>query len=55
VWGIYSNRSLATDPTPYPDDVIVHGADYGALGQVEAPHLYVEDGRVFVVDIYLGT
>lgn len=24
----------------YPDDVVVHGADYGALGAVEGPRLY---------------
>ena len=40
VWGIYSNRSLADHPEAYPDDVIVHGADYGAAGAVEAPRLY---------------
>ena len=29
VWGIFSNHSL-NDTTVYDDDVLVHGADYGA-------------------------
>ena len=39
VWGLYSNHSL-DDRTVYPDDVLVHGADYGAFGAIEGPHLY---------------
>eukprot|EP00729_Bicosta_minor_P014220 gene14220-10148_t len=45
VWGIYSNHSLTEvdedgSVVAYPDDVVVHGADYGALGAVEGPRLY---------------
>lgn len=39
VWGIFSNHSL-NDTTVYPDDVIVHGADYGAYHTTEGPSLY---------------
>mgnify|MGYP000335800443 FL=1 len=39
VWGIYSNHSL-DDTTVYPDDVLVHGADYGAEGSIAGPSLY---------------
>ena len=39
VWGLYSNHSL-DDHTVYPDDVLVHGADYGAFGVIEGPSLY---------------
>lgn len=55
VWGIYSNHSFdhSFDPNHhnssddhnsfgdyFPDDVIVHGADYGAKGTTEGPYLY---------------
>lgn len=39
VWGIYSNHPL-DDATVYDDDVIVHGADYGAKGSQPGPSLY---------------
>jgi len=39
VWGIFSNHSL-DDSKVYPEDVLVHGADYGARGVIEGPHLY---------------
>ena len=39
VWGILSNHPL-NDTTPYDDDVLVHGADYGAKGSTPGPSLY---------------
>lgn len=39
VWGLFSNQSL-NDSTVYPDDVLLHGADYGANRSTEGPKLY---------------
>lgn len=39
VWGLFSNHSL-DDTTVYPDDVLVHGSDYGAYHKIQGPSLY---------------
>ena len=43
VWGVYANHSLE-DLQVYPEDILVHGGDYGAQGAVEGPRLYRDVG-----------